>query len=167
MKFAAKTLFAGLVAIALSASAAQAGDKKKSIVGLAVGTDKLSTLVTAVKKAKLVGVLNKKGPFTVFAPTNEAFKKIPADKLNAILKNKKLLKKILTYHVVPGTVTASQVVKLKEAKTVQGEKIMIQVKNGKVILNGSSTVVATDIQARNGVVHVIDTVILPPSLTKE
>ncbi|MGF1582218.1 MAG: fasciclin domain-containing protein [Gemmataceae bacterium] len=168
MKFASKiALAAAIVAFAFSTSVAHAGGKKKSIAGLAVGTKSLSTLVVAVKKAGLVKVLAKKGPFTVFAPTNDAFKKIPAEKLKAILKNKKLLTKILTYHVVPGTVTAKQVVKLSEATTVQGEKISIEVKDGKVVLNGNSTVVATDIEARNGVVHVIDTVILPPSLTKD
>jgi uncharacterized surface protein with fasciclin (FAS1) repeats len=99
----------------------------------------------------------------VFAPTDAAFAKLPPAVLNGLLADKAKLTAVLTYHVVPGAVMASQVVGLSEATTVQGSKIAIRVVNGKVVLNGNSTVTATDIKAKNGVIHVIDTVILPPT----
>ena len=105
--------------------------------------------------------LSGEGPFTVFAPTNAAFAKIPKADLDKLLADRAALTKVLTYHVVAGRVPSSQVVTLKEAKTVQGQNITIQVKDGKVILNGNSTVTTTDIQARNGIIHVIDTVLMP------
>lgn len=134
----------------------------KDIVDTAVGAGSFKTLVEAVKAADLVTVLKGKGPFTVFAPTDAAFKKIPAETLQALLKDKKALAEILTYHVVSGTVKAADVVKVKSAKSVQGGEIMIEVVDGKVKLNGSATVVKTDIVTSNGVIHVIDTVIMPP-----
>lgn len=134
---------------------------KKDIVDTAVGADGFKTLVTAVKAAELVETLKGDGPFTVFAPTDEAFAKIPKEKLEAILKDKKLLTSILTYHVVSGKVMAADVVKLDSAKTVQGKSIMIVTKDGKVTVNGAN-VIKTDIACKNGVIHVIDAVILPP-----
>jgi uncharacterized surface protein with fasciclin (FAS1) repeats len=102
-----------------------------------------------------------KGPFTVFAPTDEAFAKVPSAKLEALLKDKAALTSVLTYHVVPGKVMAADVVKLSTAKTVQGKSINIATKDGKVMINGAN-VVRTDIVCGNGVIHVIDAVILPP-----
>jgi transforming growth factor-beta-induced protein len=144
-----------------------AAAKESTIVDIAAGNDSFSTLVAAVKAAGLVETLSGKGPFTVFAPTNEAFAKLPKETLASLLKpeNKDQLVSILTYHVVPGKVMAADVVKVTEAKSVQGQPIKVEVKDGKVVLNGSSTVVKTDIVGSNGVIHVIDTVILPPPAT--
>ena len=122
----------------------------------------LKTLVAAVKAADLVETLKGKGPFTVFAPTDEAFAKLPKETLESLLKpeNKKKLAAILTYHVVSGKVMAKDVVKLSEAKTVQGSSVKIAVKDGKVMVDGA-TVAKADIECTNGVIHVIDTVIIP------
>ena len=136
----------------------------KTIVEVAVGAGSFETLVTAVKAAGLVETLSGKGPFTVFAPTDEAFKKVPKEVLADLLKpeNKDKLVAVLTYHVVPGKVMAADVVKLKKAKTVQGSEAKITVANGKVKVDAAN-VVKTDIVCKNGVIHVIDAVILPPS----
>jgi transforming growth factor-beta-induced protein len=137
----------------------------KSIVDIAAGNPDFSTLVTAVKAAGLVDTLNSAGPFTVFAPTNAAFAKLPKATLDALLADKKALTDVLTYHVVSGKVLAADVVKLdgKSAKTVNGAEVKIGVSGGKVTLNGNVNVTATDITASNGVIHVIDTVLLPPA----
>jgi hypothetical protein len=129
-----------------------------------VEADGFNTLVAAVKAAGLVDTLKSEGPFTVFAPTDEAFAKLPAGTLESLLKpeNKQKLVDILTYHVVAGKVLAKDVVGLNEAASVQGSKIDIAVVDGAVKLNGSSTVTVTDIDCDNGVIHVIDAVILPP-----
>lgn len=134
----------------------------KDIVDTAVGAGSFNTLVAAVKAAGLVETLKSPGPFTVFAPTDEAFAKLPAGTVESLLKpeNKAKLVAILTYHVVPGKVMAADVVKLTGAKTVQGQKIDIKVADGKVMVDGA-TVVKTDIGTSNGVIHVIDSVILP------
>ena len=110
----------------------------------------------------LVETLKGDGPFTVFAPTDEAFSKIPQDKLQALLADKKALTEVLTYHVVPGKVMASDVVNLKTAKTVQGESVSIDTMSGVKI--DAASVIKTDIETSNGVIHVIDTVILPKSI---
>ncbi len=133
------------------------------LVGRALGAGSFKTLVAAVQAAGLVDALKGEGPLTVFAPTDAAFAKLPAATLNAILADRALLTKILTYHVVPGQVLAADVVKLTSATSLQGEAIAIKVEGGKVMVN-NATVIATDIPASNGVIHVIDTVILPPSL---
>ncbi len=135
---------------------------EKTIVETAVGAKGFKTLVAAVKAAGLVETLSSKGPFTVFAPTDEAFAKLPEGTLETLLKpeNKDQLVAILTYHVVPGKVTADQVVKLKEAKTAQGGKVKIKVEGKHVHVN-DSRVVKTDILCKNGVIHVIDAVLLP------
>jgi uncharacterized surface protein with fasciclin (FAS1) repeats len=133
---------------------------KKDIVDTAVAAGDFSTLVTAVKAAGLVETLKGEGPFTVFAPTDGAFAKVPTDTLNALLADKAALANVLTYHVVAGNVMAADVVKLTSAVTVQGQAVSIEVKDGKVYVDGSQ-VVATDIKASNGVIHVIDAVILP------
>ena len=133
---------------------------KKDIVDTAVAAGDFSTLVTAVKAAGLVETLKGEGPFTVFAPTDAAFAKVPTDTLNALLADKAALANVLTYHVVAGNVMAADVVKLTSAVTVQGQAVSIEVKDGKVYVDGTQ-VVATDIKASNGVIHVIDAVILP------
>ena len=151
-----KKFVAGM-AMALSLSAAQAAD----IVDTAKSAGSFNTLVAAVQAAGLVDTLKGPGPFTVFAPTDEAFAKIPKAKLDALLKDKAALTKVLTYHVVPGKVMAADVVKLREAKTVNGQMLDIETKGNAVMVNDAK-VTATDIGASNGVIHVIDTVILPP-----
>lgn len=131
----------------------------KDIVDTAVGAGSFSTLVVAVQEAGLVDTLKGDGPFTVFAPTDEAFAKIPADKLQALLADKEALTSVLTYHVVPGKVLAEDVVALNSATTVQGGAIDIDMRSGLRV--DEANVVATDIIASNGVIHVIDTVIMP------
>ena len=138
----------------------------KDIVDTAVGAGSFKTLVAAVKAAGLVDVLKGEGPFTVMAPTDEAFAKLPKGTVETLLKpeNKDKLVAVLTYHVIPGAVKAEKVVTLdgKKVKTVQGSEAKISVKNGTVKINDAK-VVKTDIECKNGVIHVIDTVILPPS----
>lgn len=130
------------------------------IVDTAVGAGSFNTLVAAVKAAGLVDTLKGSGPFTVFAPTDEAFAKLPAGTVEGLLKDPEKLKQLLTYHVVAGKVMAADVVNLKEAKTVQGSSAKVEVKDGTVMIDGAK-VVKTDIVCDNGVIHVIDAVILP------
>jgi uncharacterized surface protein with fasciclin (FAS1) repeats len=160
-----KALFA--LAIGLTATTAFAGTSYKNktpgtIVEVAASNPDFSTLVAAVQAAGLVDTLNSKGPFTVFAPTNEAFAKLPAGTVESLLlpENKAKLTAILTYHVVAGKVTAAEVVKLKAADTVNGKAVTIAVGENGVMVNDSK-VTATDIMASNGVIHVIDTVLIP------
>jgi uncharacterized surface protein with fasciclin (FAS1) repeats len=143
-------------------AAGTAAATSSTIVQTAVATGNFNTLVAAVQAAGLADTLNGPGPFTVFAPTDEAFAKLPAGTLEMLLKpeNKAKLAAILTYHVVPGTVKATDVVKLKNAGTVNGQRVSITVDGAKVKVDGSN-VVATDIVCSNGVIHVIDGVILP------
>lgn len=148
-----------LALIAGTMSVAQA-EEKKDIVDTAVAAGSFKTLVTAVKEAGLVEALKGKGPLTVFAPTDEAFAKLPKGTLEGLLADKEKLAAVLKYHVVAGKVMAADVVKLEEAKSLQGSTISIDAKNG-VVLNGSAKVVKADIECSNGVIHVIDTVILP------
>jgi uncharacterized surface protein with fasciclin (FAS1) repeats len=167
MKFLA-TLMLAVVGLFGTVSA------QKTVVDIAVGSKDHSTLVAAVKAAGLVETLQSAGPFTVFAPTNAAFAKLPAGTVENLLKaeNKATLAKILTYHVVAGNLDAAAVVAAIKAgngkavvKTVSGGSLTASLKNGKVILTdekgGVATVVATDLKAGNGIVHVIDTVVLP------
>lgn len=146
----------------------------KNIVGVASGNDSFTTLVAAVKAADLVDTLSGQGPFTVFAPTNEAFDKLPEGTVEGLLKpeSKEKLKSVLTYHVVSGKFEASAVmdaISKNDGKftvdTVQGGKIDLSVKDGKVILTdangGTSTVVIADVEASNGVIHAIDSVVMP------
>jgi len=142
--------------------------KAKDIVEVAVEA-KFNTLVDLVKAADLVETLKGKGPFTVFAPTDEAFAKLGKETLEDLKKpaNKEKLAAILKYHVVSGKVMAADVLKMdgKTAKTVEGGEIKIAVKDGKVTLDGNSNVTKTDVAASNGVIHVIDTVLMPPAKT--
>ena len=142
--------------LALLGASATAADK--DIVDTAVAAGSFKTLVSAVQAAGLVDTLKGKGPFTVFAPTDEAFAKIPKDQLDALIKDKAKLSSVLTYHVVPGLVLAKDV-KAGEVMTVQGSKLSITTNNGVMVDNAK--VVSTDVMASNGVIHVIDTVIMP------
>jgi len=144
--------------LALTTLSASAAD----IVDTAVGAGQFKTLAAALQAAGLVETLKGPGPFTVFAPTDEAFAKLPAGTVETLLKpeNKAKLQAVLTYHVVAGKVMAADVVKLKSAKTVQGQSAKIMVKGGEVMVDGAK-VVKTDIVTDNGVIHVIDSVILP------
>lgn len=137
--------------------------QSKDIVDTAVSNGSFTTLATALKAAGLVDTLKGPGPFTVFAPTDAAFAKLPAGTVETLLKpeNKDQLRRVLTYHVVPGKVGSAEVTKLSSAKAVSGDNIKIAVQNGKVMVN-NATVVTADVGASNGVIHVIDTVILPP-----
>ncbi len=132
------------------------------IVDTAVAAGSFNTLVAAVKAAGLVETLKGAGPFTVFAPTDEAFAKLPAGTVETLLKpeNRSKLQGILTYHVVPGSVTAKDVVKLKTAKTVNGQELTVKATPGSVMVDDAD-VVKTDIMCTNGVIHVIDSVVLP------
>ena len=157
-----QSAFAQQCSNASGSSYASAEKKAKDIVDTAVGAGKFKTLAAALTAAGLVDTLKGKGPFTVFAPTDEAFAKLPAGTLDELLKpeNKEKLTSILTYHVVAGRVMAADVVKLSSAKTVQGSEVKIKVEDGKVFVDGAQ-VTTTDIKASNGVIHIIDSVILP------
>jgi uncharacterized surface protein with fasciclin (FAS1) repeats len=135
----------------------------KDIVATATEAGTFSTLLTAATAAGLVETLQGEGPFTVFAPTDEAFAALPAGTLESLLADPEALKQVLLYHVVSGKVTADQVVGLTSADSVEGSPIAIAVKDGSVFLNDTAKVVATDVMASNGVIHVIDSVILPPA----
>ncbi|MBT8367157.1 MAG: fasciclin domain-containing protein [Deltaproteobacteria bacterium] len=158
-----KILLVVLVTTFFSASLLMAGShSKKDIVDTAVEAGSFNTLVAAVQAADLADTLKGKGPFTVFAPTDEAFAKLPAGTVEDLLKpeNKSKLQAILTYHVVAGEYMAKDVVTMKEAKTVNGESFMISMKSDTVMVDNAK-VVKTDIECSNGVIHVIDTVIMP------
>jgi len=150
---------------AISVSAQSMDKKPKDIVDTAVAAGQFNTLAAALKAAGLVDALKGKGKFTVFAPTDEAFAKLPAGTLDELLKpeNKEKLKAILLYHVVSGQVEAKKVVKLngKDVKTLQGGTVKVDTSNGVKV--NSSNVVKTDIKTSNGVIHVIDTVLIPAS----
>jgi uncharacterized surface protein with fasciclin (FAS1) repeats len=163
-----RSLRAGVAALSLSliaSTSALAGGSKmptKDIVDTAVSAGSFKTLTTALAAAGLVETLKGKGPFTVFAPTDEAFAKLPAGTVESLLKpsNKQKLTSILTYHVVAGNVKAADVVKLTSAMTLNGQSVTIKTVGGKVLINGA-TVVKADIAATNGTIHVIDTVLMP------
>jgi uncharacterized surface protein with fasciclin (FAS1) repeats len=170
-------LAAGLVAtasVAVGASAAPSEPAAQSatIVGVAAGDKRFSTLVSLVKQAGLVKTLNGKGPFTVFAPTNAAFaalKRNAPETFDAVASDKELLTAVLTYHVVgkriPSTAAVAVAKKNGSVKTVQGERIKLSLKGGKLYLNGSSRVIIPDVKASNGVIHAINAVIVPPSVS--
>jgi uncharacterized surface protein with fasciclin (FAS1) repeats len=159
--FAIGTLVTVMMTVA-AAKPTAAPAETKDIVDTAVAAGSFNTLAKALTAADLIGTLKGKGPFTVFAPTDEAFAKLPAGTLESLLKpeNKAKLQRILAYHVVSGKVTAADVVKLHSAKAVSGDMIMIATHDGTVTVDNAK-VVKTDIVASNGVIHVIDTVIVP------
>lgn len=156
-------LVAGLAIVLMGCESGHSYDTHhKDIVDTAIAANDFNTLVAAVKAADLVDTLKSDGPFTVFAPTDAAFAKLPAGTLQDLLKpqNKHKLASILTYHVVPGKVMASEVVNLSKAKTVNGQSLDVKVMNGQVMID-SATVIKADIECSNGVIHVIDSVVLP------
>lgn len=160
MKRTSIILLALLVTVALVPGLfADHHNKSKDIVDTAVAAGSFNTLVTAVKAAGLVDTLKSPGPFTVFAPTDEAFAKLPAGTVEALLKDKEKLTAILTYHVVPGKLMASDVVSKSSLKTVQGQSLKVSASEGAKV--NDANIVKTDIVASNGVIHVIDTVVLP------
>lgn len=160
-KFAAVAVT--IIGLAAGSSTAYAADK--DIVDTAIAAGEFKTLAAALTAAGLVDTIKGKGPFTVFAPTDAAFAKLPAGTVESLLKpeNKAKLTAILTYHVVSGMVMAVDVTKLTEAKTVEGAKVSVKVDGGKVLIN-NATVAKADVVASNGVIHVIDTVLMPPAM---
>ena len=132
---------------------------KKDIVTIAVESGKFNTLAKALTETGLVDALKGEGPFTVFAPTDDAFAKLPKGTIDALLKDKEALKKILLYHVVSGKVISKEVVKLNKAETLSGKNVKIQVTDGTVMINDSKVTTA-DVMASNGVIHIIDTVLI-------
>lgn len=151
-----------LLASAFVGYSAMSQRAEKDIVDTAIAAGQFKTLVNLVQEAELVDALRGKGPFTVFAPTDEAFAKLPKSQVEALLKDKEALRRVLLYHVVSGKVMASDVTKLRSAKTLQGQNISIRVRNNTVNINDAK-VVKADIVCTNGVIHVIDKVILPPN----
>lgn len=158
MTFHLPVLLSGALALGIALGNASAAD----IVDTAVAAGNFNTLVAAIKAAGLVDTLKGPGPFTVFAPTDEAFARLPAGTLDDLLKpeNKDKLVAILKYHVVPGKVMADRVIKMHTAKTVEGQSLNISTEDGKVMV-GNANVIKADIQTSNGVIHVIDAVLLP------
>ena len=157
-----RQIASGVVVAFMIASAAHAQSTTQDIVETAAAAGSFRTLAKALQAADLVDTLKGKGPFTVFAPTDEAFAKLPQTTLEELLEpaNKAKLRRILSYHVVPGRVSAGDVVKLKAAKAVSGDSIDIKASDGNVMVE-QARVVKTDIAASNGVIHVIDSVMLP------
>ena len=155
-------VFALLASMTAFADHHGAKARKADIIDVAVSAGQFNTLAAALDAADLVATLKGEGPFTVFAPTDEAFAKLPEGTVESLLKaeNRDQLVAILTYHVMPGKVLAKDVVNLSKATTVNGQDVAIKVTDGNVRIN-EATVVATDVDASNGVIHVIDTVILP------
>ena len=160
----AKLAAAALLGMTLAAGSTFGRTADENIIGTAVTAGQFKTLTAAINAAGLTATLEGPGPFTVFAPTDQAFAKLPAGTVENLLKpeNKAKLAAILTYHVVPGAVTAADVVKLSEAKTVNGKMIDVQTAGDSVMVNNAH-VVSADIVASNGVIHVMDSVLLPSS----
>ena len=149
-----------VVALVVPASSATAAPSK-NIVETAAGAPQFSTLVSLVKKAGLVGVLSGKTNYTVFAPTNAAFKKVPKKTLDQLASDKAMLKKVLLYHVLPGKVPASKVLKMDSAKTAEGSKVAFSMRGGSAFVN-EAKIIKTDLRCSNGIVHAINAVLLPP-----
>jgi uncharacterized surface protein with fasciclin (FAS1) repeats len=154
-------LAASATARTTAAPASKAGTEA-DIVQTAVAAGKFKTLTKLLKRAGLVSALQQPGPYTVFAPTDAAFKKVPKKTLNTLLHNKAKLKAVLLYHVVAGKVTAADVVNLKSAKTLNGKSVRIRVSGSNVFVN-KSKVTKADVLASNGVIHVINRVLIPPA----
>ena len=165
--FSPKLIISAIILSLLTTSMVVAGDHhkksksaKKDIVTIAVEAGTFKTLATALTEAGLVEALQAEGPYTVFAPTDEAFAKLPEGTIESLLKDKEALKSILLYHVVSGKVTSKDVVNLDKAETLSGKNVKISSSKDGVMINNSS-VTAVDIMASNGVIHVIDTVLIP------
>jgi uncharacterized surface protein with fasciclin (FAS1) repeats len=164
--FSQKLMISAIMFSLIFTSISLAGDhhknksSKKDIVTTAVDAGNFKTLATALTEVELVEALQGDGPFTVFAPTDDAFAKLPEGTIESLLKDKETLKKILLYHVVSGKVSSKEVVKLNKAETLAGKDVKIKVKDGSVMINDAK-VTGADIMASNGVIHVIDTVLIP------
>ncbi len=168
-KLVAMAAFAAVITLptlACGQSSTETDVPAKNIAEIAIDAGNFTTLVAALQAADLVATLQGPGPFTVFAPTDAAFAKLPAGTVEALLADKAALSAILTYHVVPGRVTAGQIIAANGAKpaTVNGKTVDVVVRDGKVYVNGAQVTTA-DVRASNGVIHVIDTVLLPPAAT--
>jgi uncharacterized surface protein with fasciclin (FAS1) repeats len=157
-----KTEGATPAADSVAPAAAMEAPAPKDIVETAIAAGNFTTLAKALTEAGLIETLKGAGPYTVLAPTDDAFAKIPAADLAALLADKAALTKVLTYHVISGNVPAATVTTLTEATSLEGSKIAIKVVDGKVMLNGNSEVTSPDVPASNGVIHVINTVLMPP-----
>jgi uncharacterized surface protein with fasciclin (FAS1) repeats len=153
---------AALAAAPLGSTAGTGTRESGDLVATATAAGKFTTLTRLLKRAGLVSALKQPGPYTVFAPTDAAFKKVPKKTLKALLANKAKLKAVLLYHVVAGKVTAADVVKLRSAKTLNGKKVRIRVSGRNVFVN-TSKVVKADVMATNGVIHVVNRVLIPPA----
>jgi uncharacterized surface protein with fasciclin (FAS1) repeats len=153
-------VFALMISITLLVGICMSASSQKDIVDTAVAAGNFKTLVNAVQTAGLVDTLKSVGPFTVFAPTDDAFAKIQKDQLAALLANKTQLTSVLTYHVVPGTVMSTDLKNGMMLKTVQGENLTISLANGSVMVN-NATVVQANIGSTNGIIHAINTVLMP------
>ena len=152
----------GVITVTALASTGSATTQQRTIAQTAAASGQFSTLTTLLKKAGLVSTLGRPGPYTVFAPTNAAFAKVPKQTVDALLADKAKLRAVLLYHVVPGKVTAAKVVKLSSAKTANGERVRIRVRGSTVYVNGAK-VTKADVMATNGVIHVVDRVLVPPA----
>lgn len=156
-------IVSAIVAIGFAPAQLHAQTSEKDIVATAIEAGSFTTLATALQAADLVSVLQGDGPFTVFAPTDEAFSKLPAGTVEALLADKEALTRILTYHVVPGRVTSEAVMNIGAAETVAGLEAQIEVKMGEVYVAGAK-IIAADVEASNGVIHVVDAVMMPPEM---
>jgi uncharacterized surface protein with fasciclin (FAS1) repeats len=159
------SMLLGVAALAVAAAApagAESTAQRKNIVQTAAATGQFDTLAMLLTKAGLVKTLERKGPYTVFAPTDAAFAKVPKSTVNALLADKAKLRAVLLYHVVAGKVTAAQVTELDSAKTASGKSVRIRTTGGSVFVN-SAKVTKADVPASNGVIHVVNRVLLPPS----
>jgi len=155
-------LLAAVAAVAVASPSSAAPRAKTDIVGTATAAGDFTTLTKLLKSAGLVATLRQAGPYTVFAPTDAAFAKVPKATLNALMMDKAKLKAVLLYHVVAGKVTAKDVVKLSSAKTANGQSVKIRVAGGNVFVNGAKVTTA-DVPATNGVIHVVNRVLIPPA----
>lgn len=155
-------VFTFIISSKLNATDHNKSAKEMDIVETALNAGSFTTLATALTETGLVDALKGEGPFTVFAPNDEAFKKLPKGTLENLLKDKEALKNILLYHVVSGNVVAKDVVKLSKATTLSGQDVKFKVK-GKTVKINNSKVISADVKAKNGVIHVIDTVLMPPA----
>jgi len=153
----------GAVAVGGATATAERAAADKNIVQTAAAAGQFNTLISLAQRAGLAGALSAPGAKTVFAPTDKAFAKVPKATLQKLQRNRAQLRAVLLYHVVKGNVKAAQVVKLRRAKTLNGESVRIGVKGSRVYLNRSTRVVKTDIGASNGTIHVIDSVLIPPA----
>ena len=152
-----------LAALGTGREATAAPAAQTNIVGTAAAAGQFTTLLKLAKQAGLVGALSGRGPLTVFAPTDAAFKAVPKATLAKLAKDRAALRRVLLYHVVNGNVTAAKVVKLRSARTLAGPSIRIRVSGANVFLNGSTKVVKADVRASNGTIHVVNRVLLPPT----